>query len=614
VDLTTLSRRRHLLSSSAIFLVTLFGTYLFWAGFTPWVIYAEVFILTFLALSVHMRALLALSFSLLGNLALYSVFIQLSPLFPGSLSTKTFVLSLVLISLSTLVVCRNSRHIPSERLRIWLTSHKLVFSLFAGLVIFFIFQCINGPFNAHWAMNNDAVWNTVSTRFLIQDGGVDTNVRPNASPLTAGILSAATSPGRELVLGSTLLAHDISLQSQTWSAVVIFSALVAGIFASTSLSKKNSLIRTVGISGSMVLPLTWFYSGYAVQFGFYNASLATLILLTIWIVWINHHLDPALSFLSLCLGSIAILATWAPLVLVPGLLIFFLILRHWKVLWGDPRSTVISMVGVCALVGYALFFSLRDLLKEGGALSVDGGIFGFQPMQYALIIVSALLISILVFHTTKQNEDFIGIALVVIAGAIGTGFLAYQRQGSESLWGYYPVKFAWLIATLLIVVLLVGFVNLASNFAFSPFIKTTYVFLSGGFVLLLMSLSGVPSIINFITPVGIALDRSSNSQSQFLKELSELSSENEKTMVVNFGESTQEDLSYNNWLLQINSKSSKDPIRWFSYFLDGTDLSMVCEASTVWGDNVTIHTRNPSLEQSLADVCPSNSARFVVHG
>lgn len=576
-------------------------------------LYAEVFFLTFLALSVQMRALLALSFSLMGNLALFSVLIQLFPLFPGALSTKTYVLSVILISLSTLLIYRNIRELSWERYRSWLAGHKLVFSALVGLVFLFIVQSVNGPFNAYWAMNNDAVWNTVSTRFLIQDGGVDINVHPNASPLTAGILAAATSPGRELTPSSTLLAHDVSLQGQTWSAVVILSAVVAGIIASTSLNKKNPFLRILGIVGSMALPLSWFYSGYAVQFGFYNASLATLILLTVWIVWGNHHLDPTLSFLVLCLGSIAILATWAPLVLVPGFLGVFLLVREWKTIMGTPRRYFISLFGALALVGYALFFTLRDLLREGGALSVDGGIFNFQPVQFALIIVSAVIMSIVVSHSRKQNDQFIGTASVVIAGIIGTGFLAYQRQGSESLWGYYPVKFAWLISTLLIVVLFVGLLSLVSDFSLSSFMKITYVFASGGFVVLLMSLSGTPSLSTLITPVGIAVDPSSATRSDFLRELSKLSSENEKTMVVNFGATSQEDLSYNNWLLQIDSQSSQDPIRWFSYFLDGTDLSMVCEASTVWGDNVTIHTRNPSLEQSLADVCPRNSARFVVH-
>jgi hypothetical protein len=224
-----------------------------------------------------------------------------------------------------------------------------------------------------------------------------------------------------------------------------------------------------------------------------------------------------------------------------------------------------------------------------------------------------VIISIVVSHSRKQNDQFIGTASVVIAGAIGSGFLAYQRLGSESLWGYYPVKFAWLISTLLIIVLFVGLLSLVSDFSLSPLLRITFVFASGGFVVLLMSLSGTPSLSTLITPVGIAVDPLSTTKTQFLRELSKLSSENEKTMAVNFGATSQEDLSYNNWLLQIDSQSSQDPIRWFSYFLDGTDLSMVCEASTVWGDNVTIHTRNPSLEKSLADVCPSNSARFVVH-
>jgi hypothetical protein len=73
-----------------------------------------------------------------------------------------------------------------------------------------------GTGDLEWAMHNDAVWNLVTTRMLIADGGLDAIAHPNASPLTPGLLSIAAAVGRDAVLPQDLLRHDVGAFAAFW--------------------------------------------------------------------------------------------------------------------------------------------------------------------------------------------------------------------------------------------------------------------------------------------------------------------------------------------------------------------------------------------------------------
>lgn len=493
------------------------------------------------------------------------------------------------------------------------SSNKFLFIATAALVISFLIQCIFEPNNAFWAMNNDAVWNTVSARFLLADGGVDVNVHPNPSPLTAGVLAAATGPGRELISNVFLLSHDISRQAQAWSAVVIISCFVSGAIAVISLKSVSGLTRGFAVLSAFALPLTWFYIGNAVSFGFYNASLATLVLLTIWATWLVHESNVAYSILAFCLSAIVLLSTWAPLVLIPAFFIIILLVRHYKILLKRSLESAISAIGLLGLSFYAVFVTLKDFSRDGGSLGVDGGIFDFAPAQFGLIVLSAFIISLFTAGSRGKNLYSTGVTVLVAASLVGVTFLSYQRRNAESMWGYYPVKFAWLISTLLLVIIFVGLILFLSRVSFSWFYKSIFLISSGGFVVLLMALSGLVAPKNFLTPIGIMTDPDIVQKNHFVQVLSRLSEVGHKNFVANYSDTAEEDLAINSWLLQINSNSSQDPIRWFSYYLDGSDISMVCEASQTWGEGVTIYTRNPFLRETISQSCPSISVEVSLH-
>lgn len=601
-----------LVALTVLTLLTFLASLAFWSGTSPWFLYLESLALSSLALSLWLRKSMALTLALLGNLALYSLLLPVFALAPGSLSTKIFFTVLLVIIGSSLILSLKFKRDQFFSVYSIFKSNKFLFFSIGALISGFIIQCLLSPNFAFWAMNNDAVWNTVTTRFLIADGGLNGFVHPNASPLTAGLLALATSPGREVITQELLLSHDIGLQSQLWSAIVILTCLLAATVASLALQNAKSVIRWVGILGSIALPLTWFYSGFAVRFGFYNASIVTMVLLGVWIVWLNHESNIPVSILAFCLGSIVLLATWAPLVLVSGFFIAYLLMLHIKALLSGWKNLVTTLTAFLLLGGYTVFVTLRDLTREGGALAVDGGIFDFLPVQFGLVTVLAVIVSLLMAHFMKQSLWGNGVLVVVLAAIFGTGFLAFQRRNAESMWGYYPIKFGWLITTLLIVIIFVGLLYLISRMTISVFYETTFVIASGAVVVLLMALSGLVSPKNVLTPVGIVTDTSAELKNDYLQQLSRMAVVGEKNIAVGYSPTPQEDLAFNNWLLQINSQSSEDPIRWFSYYLDGTDINMVCHASQTWGEDVVIHTRSEAVVDSITQNCPT-SARVLMH-
>jgi hypothetical protein len=60
----------------------------------------------------------------------------------------------------------------------------------------------------------------------------------------------------------------------------------------------------------------------------------------------------------------------------------------------------------------------------------------------------------------------------------------------------------------------------------------------------------------------------------------------------------------NRWLLQLESTSSEDKIRYWAYFMDSTNQDHLCRALLDWGTKVTIVTNVKDLEKSLSGQCP----------
>ena len=76
-----------------------------------------------------------------------------------------------------------------------------------GIILVFVRAYAGADFE--WAMRNDAVWNTITTRFMVEDGGLNAIAHPSgtlATPLTPGLLAIVAAVGRDGVASADLLA------------------------------------------------------------------------------------------------------------------------------------------------------------------------------------------------------------------------------------------------------------------------------------------------------------------------------------------------------------------------------------------------------------------------
>ena len=105
---------------------------------------------------------------------------------------------------------------------------------------------------------------------------------------------------------------------------------------------------------------------------------------------------------------------------------------------------------------YLFAVTLPDLARESAALAVDGGIMPIAPVYVVTIATMTVGVAVLNAGQRHQVHQLIGVIVVCVSGAVAGGYLILQRVASDSLWGYYPAKLAWLLVTLLLVILAAG--------------------------------------------------------------------------------------------------------------------------------------------------------------
>src|SRR5690606_16138257 len=157
-----------------------------------------------------------------------------------------------------------------------------------------------------------------TARMMIGDGGLDADAHPNSSPLTAGLIALAAAPGRESA--SLMLEHDVTRMAQLWFLAALAGTVLAGLVGLRATQMASAGIRIGAAVVSALVASSWFVWGFALQFGFVNATIALVVMLAAWLAWLEARVAPILGSAVLSLAAVAMLATWAPLAAVPGVL------------------------------------------------------------------------------------------------------------------------------------------------------------------------------------------------------------------------------------------------------------------------------------------------------
>lgn len=563
-------------------------------GGAPWLAIAAAITGLVLLLGQRMSWSLAGAASVAASMAVVAVYLRIATYVPAPLDLQMDVALVIVTVASCGLVGRQGGKLRLPNLK---NAVGLAPAILISLALVVGVSLWDGRRIA-WAMNNDAVWNTMVARFIVADHGIGVN--PNPSPLTGALLAVGMAPGRNALDPSKWLVHDVTREAQLWLFLMLASSLVAGIVAWLALSAVLPIVRHLAVVAVSFVPLTPFVAGNAIAFGFYDATIAVLVLLCAWVAWLNAPAHRLVSFITLAVCCVATLAVWAPLALVPLALAAVVVFEGglgWTRGIGVSRS-ILAIIAALAVAGYGLGFTLPDLIREHSALASDGGIFGLSIGQVVVTSFVALASGLAARLVLRRWRDFLGTATVLASSAIVLGYLLLQRGGTNP-WGYYPVKFSWLISVLLIVIICTCVISLAAKAR----IRRAFLTLAGG-AALTTGLVWFP-IATFASATGpMAVFVPSLARSDSATDvLFPLSDPRQKNLV----SGSPDDMFVNGWLIQQQSRSVFDAhteFRGYAYILDARDPVQLCRVSALWGGGVTVHTNDGRVASELSAMCP----------
>lgn len=327
----------------------------------------------------------------------------------------------------------------------------------AWIGVMSIAAVIPGGAQYAWVMLGDSANNVLFGREAIYRNGLAIGPEENPVPLPSAVLALGMAPGRSFVESSDLLQHDIAAFALTWGTLIALSCVAVGVLAATTARGSGASLRLSAVIavGASLLPMSWFVTGYPIEFGFYNTHLAVLILAASMLVFLDAERRPAVALAAQAVAATLMLAVWSPLVLMPGLLAVVLVLRFPRDL-ASVRGVhgVVLLVALVQLVVYGLVIVLPGFLALSGFLLAPGGVFAF-PRSMVLWFAGLTVISALGVFWGKSRLAWSGFSAVALASLVGLGVLLWITRDQENPWSYYPLKFSWL-ATVMLLVLLCG--------------------------------------------------------------------------------------------------------------------------------------------------------------
>ena len=466
-----------------------------------------------------------------------------------------------------------------------------------------------GATTVSWAMAGDSANNVIFAREVLYRGGLEFGGLTNPVPLPSVFASMGMWSARAGVPAADLTAHDVTAYATTWSVLIALSCVVIGLTVGrvALVISQNWCLSSAVAGGASLLGLTWFLTGYPIEYGFFNAHLTFILMAAAWLVYVAGKQSPVPALTALALVSTATLAVWSPLVVIPVSLATAVLVFNFGTVWRSRGfELVIGALGLLQFVGYVVLISVPTYLAQSEALGAPGGAFPFpRPMLVILAAAGALLAGVLAWKGFKHVLwGVLGLGSAVLAAL---ALLLLSSNDPANRWTYYPLKFSWFAGVGLTVVV----ASLATAVALVLFRRRLLAVLAlaavsvvtVGFVL------WTPTAGNgyqAVTPVKRVLqgnyygDGDALAQSVF-----ELSSLEEAHFL--WKTSDPNEGSVNFWLLQIwsDSMSQNLELKYYAYGVyDHEDVASICLIAEAVDAPLTVHTGVPNLESQLQELCP----------
>lgn len=488
-------------------------------------------------------------------------------------------------------------------------------SAIAGLAAVLAIVVLPGRWNIAWVTSGDSITSLMFSRYMFGDGGISPE-RTNPVPVPYSVIAAAMGPGRDGIPPEEYLRHDIGQLAQLWILVLLGSAVLAGAIVVASRGRGSWWFTTPLAVAAGALPLSWFVAGNALQFGFFNAALACFLLLAGWLLFLRAEHHPVWGYAVLTVAITVLLGTWGPVAIVLGSVLLVILFRNRRILTdrsSRPRFAIV-VLATAQMVGYALFVTVPDFLREQSALSADGGIFASTSNTAIAVGAALVVIAACAQQHRARSHTFAGVLALVGAGALLVVLFVGLRHAVANPWGYYPAKFAWLLEALAFVVILALVAQLLGSGA--KYVAGVRFALTAGGIVLVGSLawqitplgpetSEVSPLVTVWRQTGIA------ASGDALDLAMRFATPGEKNILVGYADPST-DAYVNSWTLQINTSAGTDPIRISAYALDVTKVDDVCTAIERFDGGATIRTRDASLESTLRSRCADQDFSVVL--
>lgn len=576
-----------------------------------------------LVLRCWLSTTLALAATLSGGFALLAVSMRLWPLI-GTPLTAMLVLPAVAAAASLVLLWR-------RRATAFAVSGADL-ALGAGLAMVSALQVVTVPVarwlsdspKLAWMMRNDNTWNLVSTRFLVEDGGLDPASHRNPAPLANELVALFLAPGRGEADSTGLLAHDLYRASEALLLMVGATSLLAGLLVASAFPATRAWCRAVLGLVAATIPWTWSLAGIVFVYGFWNSLPAAILVLAAWAAWTSSERRPVVCSGVLALVGTGLLAAWAPLVLLPACLGLAVVVWRRRAHLGLRGAALVAWVTpVAVLLAYVVLVTRGDITAASDALAAEGLFPAYGenlPPVFWLVPLGVLLV---LSVWTPVRVDLVGTVVVGVVGAVGILYLMHQRAGSAGgPWGYYPQKFAWTLSFLAPMVLLMSARGALAvrglRRAQRASLVVGTVMLAG--VLLMQVPPADPRPVSSIdypiahrTPdyrpssvlpvVSIVHPDRSSALDPAVADLLRLEDPARKVVVSRWFDDPGDNAFANFWLLQLPVDKADELPRPYAYGLDSFDPVGLCALVRDWGGGVELYTHSETLDREMRAVC-----------
>jgi hypothetical protein len=466
-------------------------------------------------------------------------------------------------------------------------------------------------------MLGDSTNNILFARLILARGGIGIGPKENPVPLPSALMAIVMADGRGTVPAHDLFKHDIQSFAIVWSILIVLTCITAGAMAGSIVRATGTRPFVVAIvsGGASLVPLSWLFTGYPIQFGFFNVHVAMPIVFIAFTVYFRSEKQPAIVIALLTVAATLLLAVWSPLVLMPASLGVVVLIRCWRRLVATRGAPLwIALIGIAQFTLYGLLVVVPSYLTNSGFLSQPGGVVAFRKWMIIGLAIATIGLAVAAFRVFRDLV-VLGAIAIVAASAVGLAALLFLSRNEPTPWTYYPIKFSWLSSTVLVIVI----VGLAA----ATVVRYCRAFLIQCICLAIVAcgtfgfLNWAPTSVfgvGWADPIPLILKGQVMGKGDTAADtIFQLATPERAHVLWHSGDPDEPAINF--WLMQLwsNTMDLGVPLKSAAYGLyDHDDVHALCQIIGWMGGNTIVHTSLSDLMGSLQAECPALRPLVVV--